>query len=83
MTGRVRSMELQMGRRGSEYFVLVLEEESAAPSGTTPPVQVLSAAVPKVRRGDHALVQGIYHREGKQAGRPFEHFVNAEVILRN
>ena len=83
VTGRVRSLEMQMGRRGSEYFVLVLEEDSPASSGATQPVQDYSPTVPKVQRGDHALVQGVYHREGKEAGRPFEHFVEAEAILRS
>ena len=83
VTGRVRSMEVQMGRRGSEYLVLVLEEDSPASSRAIQPVQIFSATVPKVRQGDHALVQGVYHREGKEAGRPFEDFVEAEAILRN
>jgi hypothetical protein len=82
VTGRVRSIEMQMGRRGSEYLMLILEEDSPASSGTVQPVQVYSPTIPKVREGDHALVQGVYHKEGKQAGRLFDHFVDAEVILR-
>jgi hypothetical protein len=83
VTGRVRSIEMQMGRRGSEYLLLILEEDSPASSGTVQPVQVFSPTIPKVQEGDPALVQGVYHKEGKQAGRVFEHFVDAEVILRN
>jgi len=83
VTGRVRSMEMQMGRRGSEYLMLILEEDSPASSGTIQPVQVFSPTLPKVHEGEPALVQGVYHKEGKQAGRVFEHFVDAEVILRN
>jgi hypothetical protein len=82
VAGRIQSMELQTGRRGSEFIMLVLEEK--APSATEPSVsiQVISLAIPKVRQGNHALVQGIYHREGKQAGRPFEHFIDADTIIR-
>ena len=83
VTGRVRSMEVQIGRRGSEFMMLVLEEDSPTSAGKVKPVQVYSPTVPKVRQGDHALVQGVYHKEGKQAGRFFEHFVDAEAILRN
>ena len=83
VTGRVRSMEVQLGRRGSEYLIIVLEEDSPASSEKVKPVQVYIPTVPKVREGDRALVQGVYHIEGKQAGRNFEHFVDAEAILRN
>ena len=82
VTGRVRSIEMQMGRRGSEYLVLILEEDSVSSSGMVQPVQVYSPTLPKVQEGDHALVQGVYHKQGKQAGRFFDHFVDAEVILR-
>jgi len=83
VTGRVRSMEMQLGRRGSEYLMIVLEEDSPTSSDKVKPVQVYIPTVPKVREGDRALVQGVYHIEGKQAGRFFEHFVDAEAILRN
>jgi hypothetical protein len=83
VTGRIRSIEMQMGRRGSEYLMLILEEDSPASSGTIQTVQVFSPTLPKVQEGEPALVQGVYHKEGKQAGRVFEHFVDAEVILRN
>jgi hypothetical protein len=83
VTGRVRSMQMQVGRRGSEYLMIVLEEDSPTSSGKVKPVQVYISTLPKVREGDRALVQGVYHIEGKQAGRNFEHFVDAEVILKN
>jgi len=83
VTGRIRSMEVQLGRRGSEYLMIVLEEDSPASSEKVKPVQVYIPTVPKVREGDRALVQGVYHIEGKQAGRFFEHFVDAEAVLRN
>jgi len=83
VTGRVRSMEMQLGRRGSEYLMIILEEDSPASSGKVKPVQVYIPTIPKVREGDRALVQGVYHIEGMQAGRSFEHFVDAEVVLRN
>jgi len=82
VAGRIRSMELQTGRRGSEFIMLVLEEK--APSATEPSlsIEVISLSIPKVRQGNHALVQGIYHREGRQAGRDFERFIDADTIIR-
>ncbi|WDT74058.1 MAG: hypothetical protein MPW16_12390 [Candidatus Manganitrophus sp.] len=82
VTGRVQSIELQQGRRGSEYVMLVLEEELANPSSTRPTIKVVSLTLPTVKQGHFALVQGTYHVEGRQAGRPFEHFIDAEVILK-
>ena len=80
--GRIRSIELQTGRRGSEFIMLVLEE--IAPDATEPnlSIEVISLTLPKVRQGNHVLVQGIYHREGKQAGRSFERFIDADAIIR-
>ena len=81
-TGRVRSMEGQIGRRGSEYVLLVLEDAEAGAIEPIPSIQVISLTLPPVREGHHALVQGAFHKEGKQAGRSFEYFIDAEVILR-
>jgi hypothetical protein len=81
VTGYVRSMEIQRGRRGSEYIMLVLEEK-ASNTSSAPSVSVVSLTLPPVREGGHALVQGVYHREGRQAGRTFEHFIDAEMVLR-
>lgn len=83
VTGRIRSMEVQFGRRGSEFMMIVLEEDSPTSSGEVKPVQVYIPTQPKVKEGDRAVVQGVYHIEGRQAGRFFKHFVDAEVILRN
>ncbi len=82
VSGRVQSIEVQQGRRGSEYVMLVLEEESANPSSARPTIKVVSLTLPQVQQGHYALVQGTYHVEGRQAGRPFEHFIDAEVILK-
>lgn len=82
--GRVRSIEVQRGRRGGVYVMLVLVEDTSAPSDlppeSVPSVAVVSFTLPPVHQGSRVLVQGVYHREGKQAGRPFEHFIDAEVI---
>ena len=81
VNGHVRSIEIQRGRRGSEYIFLVLEEVDA-PNPKGPTVSVISLTPPPVRQGNKALVQGVYHGEGYQAGKPFENFIDAEVILR-
>lgn len=82
VTGLVRSIELQRGRRGSEYVMLVLEEESSGAPEPINSIKVISPTVPKVGKGHRALVQGVYHREGKQGGRFYEFFIDAEVILK-
>jgi hypothetical protein len=82
VAGRVRSMELQTGRRGSEFIMLVLEENSSDAVDPNLSIAVISLTLPKVRQGHHALIQGIYHREGRQAGRPFERFIDADTIVR-
>lgn len=79
--GFVRSIELQQGRRGSEYVVLVLEDAAADAPESVFSVTVVSLSVVSFRKCDRALVQGVYHREGKQAGRPYEHFIDAEAVL--
>jgi hypothetical protein len=82
VSGRVRSIEIQRGRRGSEYVMLILEEVASDAAESAPTVAVISLTLPKVGQGHHALVQGVYHREGRQGGQPFEHFIDAEVVLR-
>ncbi len=82
VTGRVRSIEVQKGRRGSDYVMLVLEDETSGGVSSQFSIRVVSLTLPTVRQGHHALVQGTYHVEGRQAGRPFEHFIDAEVILK-
>lgn len=82
VTGRVRSMEVQTGRRGSSYVMMVLEEIGAQPGKTIPTVTVIILDVPKVNIGSDVLVQGTYHREGRQAGKTFEHFIDAEAVLK-
>jgi hypothetical protein len=82
VAGRIRSMELQTGRRGGEFIMILLEEAAPNAAEPNPSIEVISLTIPKVRQGDRALVQGIYHREGKQAGRPFEHFIDADAIIR-
>lgn len=82
VTGRVRSIEVKTGRRGSQYAFLVLEEEASKEPGPKSTVFVITLVTPTVGRGHQALVQGVYHLEGRQAGQLFSHFIDAEVIMR-
>ena len=82
VSGHVRSIELQEGRRGGSYVRIVLEEVGKESDGPVPWVTVIILSIPPVREGHDVLVQGVYHREGRQAGRIFEHFIDAEVILK-
>lgn len=82
VTGRVRSIEVKTGRRGSQYAVLVLEEETSKEADPRSTVFVITLVTPPVRKGHQALIQGVYHLEGRQAGQLFSHFIDAEVIMR-
>jgi hypothetical protein len=62
--------------------MMVLEEVGIQPEKPVATVNVIILNIPKVRTGNDALVQGVYHREGKQAGKTFEHFIDAEVVLK-
>jgi hypothetical protein len=82
VSGRVRSIEVQNGRRGSQLALLVVEEEMPKGSELKSTVFVITLVTPPVKQGQQALIQGIYHLEGRQAGRLFNHFIDAEVIVR-
>jgi len=82
VSGVVRSIEFQRGRRGSEYALLTLEEIHAGPQEGVPSVSVVTADLPRVKVGEQLLIRGVYYIEGKQAGRPYERFIDAEEIRR-
>ncbi|MFQ5781046.1 MAG: hypothetical protein ACE5J1_00500 [Nitrospiria bacterium] len=82
VTGRIHSIMRRQGRRGGPFFIIVLGEESPEANGPVLSVEVITLNLPKVRQGHIALVQGVYRREGRQAGRPFHNFIDAEVILK-
>ncbi|MBI3607462.1 MAG: hypothetical protein HY207_05820 [Nitrospirae bacterium] len=83
VSGFVRSIEFERGRLGSEYAILVLEETVSSVPPSVYAVRVISLTFPTVRKCQHALVQGTYHLEGNQAGRPYEHFIDAEAVLQD
>jgi hypothetical protein len=83
VTGFISSIAFEQGRRGSEYAVIKLEEAATSDPSTAYAVTVISLTMPKVGQCQHALVQGVYHRAGKQAGRPYEFFIDAEAVLLN
>jgi hypothetical protein len=80
VSGVVRSIEFQRGRRGSEYLLLTLEEIHAEPQQQRPVVNVVTQDLTRVKVGEHILVRGIYHIEGNQGGRPYVRFIDAEEI---
>jgi hypothetical protein len=82
VTGRVRSIEVQNGRRGSQLALLIVEDETAKGSELKSTVFVITLVTPPVKQGQQALIQGVYHLEGRQGGRLFNHFIDAEMIVR-
>jgi hypothetical protein len=82
VSGVVRSIEFQRGRRGSEYIMLMLAEIHSTSQESGPAVTVVSLDIPRVKVGEQVLVRGVYYVEGKQAGRAYERFIDAEEIRR-
>ena len=80
VNGRVRTIKMETGRRGSEYMGMVLEE---AASDTDPgsSVRVFSLTVPRVGKGNPVSVQGTYHRQGRFGGWPYDDFIEADTII--
>jgi hypothetical protein len=82
VSGLIHSITLEQGRRGSEYYVVVLDEPVITPRESRISVTVISDPVPNLRRGQHVTIRGIFHREGNEHGHPYEYFIDAESILR-
>jgi len=80
VSGVVRSIEFQQGRRGSEYLLLTLEEIHGVSPAPRPSVKVVTQYVLRVQIGEQLLVRGVFYIEGKEAGRPYERFIDAEEI---
>lgn len=74
--GWVRSIEVKEGRRGSNYVEIVLGEGDATVNvySLTPVYNILDAYV---------VVQGTYREQGRIAGFLADHFIAAEVIVRD
>jgi hypothetical protein len=80
VTGYVGRVAWERGRRGSEYVELRLDEAGAA-GGSEASVTVISWPGSIFKTCQHVLVQGIFHRTGKQAGRSYELFIEADAVL--
>jgi hypothetical protein len=80
ISGVVRSIEFQRGRRGSEYLLLTLEEIHAEPQPQRPTVRAVTHDLTRVKVGQQILVRGIYHITGNQGGRTYEGFIDVEEI---
>jgi hypothetical protein len=82
VSGVVRAIEFQRGRRGSEYLLLTLEEIHADLQPQRPTVSVVTHDLTRVKVGEQLLVRGVYHLEGNQGGRPYKRFIDTEEIKR-
>jgi hypothetical protein len=80
VSGMVRSVEFQRGRRGSEYLLLILEEIHGVSPGPHHSVNVVTQSVLRLNIGEQLLVRGIYYLEGNEGGRSYERFIAAEEI---
>jgi len=81
VAGRIESLVFQRGRMGSPYLKILLLENPSHADGNPQAVAVISLDFPKARAGDRVLVQGNYHVTGRKAGRIFDRFIDAEVII--
>lgn len=82
VSGRVRRLKLEIGRRGSEYMDMVLEEVIPETVRSVS-LQVFSMTLPQVGMGNQVSVQGTYHRHGRFGGWPHDDFIEAEAIIRD
>ncbi len=83
VTGYIGHVAWERGRRGSEYVEIRLDEAATEAGVTEASVTVISWPGSAVRKCQHVLVQGVFHRTGKQAGRPYEFFIDADAVLRD
>jgi hypothetical protein len=83
VTGYVGRVAWERGRRGSEYVELRLDEAGDAAGANEASVTVVSWPGSAIKQCQHVLVQGVFHRVGKQAGRPYELFIEADAVLRD
>jgi hypothetical protein len=83
VTGYVGRVGWERGRRGSEYVELRLDEAGTAAGAAEASVMVISWPGFPVKQCEHVLVQGVFHRSGNQAGRPYELFIEADAVLRD
>jgi len=74
--GYVRTAEVKTGRRGSLHLALVLGE-----GDYTVNVYIIRP-VPNIIN-QPVIVQGVYHKQGRFAGRSLDHFIVAETIERD
>ena len=74
--GWVRSVEVKQGRRGSRYVELILGEGDATVTiySIRPVPNLLNARV---------IVQGVYKEAGRFGGLLADHFIDAEMIVRD
>ncbi|MFQ5598236.1 MAG: hypothetical protein ACE5GK_09325 [Nitrospiria bacterium] len=74
--GWVRSAQVKTGRRGSLHLEIVVGEgEHTVYVYTVRPIVNLM--------NQNVIVQGIYHERGRFAGRPAEHFIVADTIVKD
>jgi hypothetical protein len=83
VTGYVGRVAWERGRRGSEYVEIRLDEAGIDVGSGEASVTVISWPGSAVKKCEHVLVQGVFHRAGKQAGRPYEFFIEADAVLRD
>jgi hypothetical protein len=80
VSGQVRSISSERGKRGSEYLVIVIEGAQSAPEETAETLKVFIYFSPKIKTGSAIIVSGIYHKWGHWGGSEQEHFIEASKI---
>jgi hypothetical protein len=82
VSGTVREVKLERGRRGSEFLAMVLEETE--PKGADrPSIQVFSQTLVSVDSGSRVSVQGTYHHDSYYGGWRYDDFIAAETIIQD
>jgi hypothetical protein len=81
VSGQVRSINSERGKRGSEYLAIVIEETQGAPNEDPETIKVFIYYAPRIKKGSSIIVSGTYHKWGHWGGSEQEHFIEAKKII--
>ena len=80
VSGKVRTITSERGKRGSEYLMIVIEGAQSAPEETAETLKVFIYFSPKIKKGSSIIISGTYHKWGHWGGSEQEHFIEANKI---
>ncbi|MBI1823341.1 MAG: hypothetical protein HY200_01785 [Nitrospirae bacterium] len=80
VSGQVRSITSDRGRRGSEFLTIVIEGTKTNLEETSETLKVFIYFAPPIKKGSSVIVFGTYHKSGHWGGTEQQHFIEASKI---